>query len=58
VARYALERPVIARFDALLERKPLLRLLGQLAVFAWIVQVTVEFRDAAWVVRVAGMILR
>ncbi len=58
VTRYGLERRVITKLDSIIESHRLLQFVGQLVAFTWIVQVTVEFRDAAWVARVVGMILR
>jgi membrane-associated phospholipid phosphatase len=47
-ARYLLEAPLVAPIERLFRRGEQLRVLGELVVFFWILQVAVEFRDMVW----------
>ncbi|HEV2349358.1 MAG TPA: phosphatase PAP2 family protein [Terriglobia bacterium] len=48
IARYFLEARLTAKIGPFLERKPRLQLLSEVIVFAWILQVAVEFKDVVW----------
>jgi undecaprenyl-diphosphatase len=46
--RYGLETKVISRFESLVNQRAVSWAFMQLAVFFWIFQVTVEFRELTW----------
>jgi hypothetical protein len=48
-ARCLLEARLISPVERLLSERSLTRLLLELLIFVWIVQVTVEFREVTWV---------
>jgi membrane-associated phospholipid phosphatase len=58
VARWVLEENVISWLDALAHQRTLPWALLQLAVFIWIFQVTVEFREVTWAKVVIEFFLR
>ena len=47
-ARYFLESRLVPRLERLFAGKTWLRVLGEVIVFAWILQVAIEFREAVW----------
>lgn len=49
VTRSLLETRLISKADEILDSGPRLRLVRDLLVFTWILQIAVEFRDAVWV---------
>ena len=57
-ARYLLESRVTSRLDTFFDRSPALRIAREILVFVWILQVAVEFREAAWFKRGLEMLLR
>lgn len=51
-ALYLFEKRLVPALDAFFESRTSLRTLRDLLVFAWILQVAVEFREAVWVTRI------
>ena len=47
-ARYLQEPSLVRQVEGIFKGKTWLRALGQLTVFAWILQVATEFRDVVW----------
>ena len=48
-ARIFLERSLASRLERLFEKENWLRILGDIFVFLWILQVAVDFREAVWI---------
>ena len=48
-ARIFLERALASRLERLFEKENWLRILGDIFVFLWILQVAVDFREAVWI---------
>ena len=57
LARNVLEARVTSRLERFLDRTSGLRLLREIVVFLWIIQVTVEFQGVVWVRDVVGSLL-
>ena len=48
-ARIFLERSLASWLERLFEKENWLRILGDIFVFLWILQVAVDFREAVWI---------
>lgn len=57
VARYLAEPRIIPAAYRLMQSRPWLVILGELIVFAWILQVTTEFREGVWLIGAWRMIM-
>lgn len=56
-ARYLLEAWLVPRLEQVFTGRMWLRLLGEVIVFAWILQVAIGFRDVVWIRNCLGFLL-
>lgn len=57
IARCYLEAGVVHRIQQLMLRSGRIRIVGEIIVFAWVLQVALEFRDALWLISSSSYVL-